>query len=182
MKRTVIVGMLATQLAVGGAGAALAQDVELEQRSLSGPRLGLTVVTGNRSQDLLQRYSLDPLMSQFGWHFEQAIKPHTGGPMFVIEEVLLVGAVEQQTAIPSVSLIMGIRMPGGFEFGIGPNATPAGSALAIGIGKSIQYGAVALPLNLAIVRSPGSVRISFLFGYAIEQRRDLRQGMDGSAR
>jgi hypothetical protein len=147
-----------------------AQDdsLQLEQRNISGPRIGLTYVSGRRADSVLRENGLAPLLSQFGWHFEQIVRPRTGGPMFVIEEVLLVGAVDQGTAIPSASLLMGIRFPSGLEFGMGPNITPTGTALAIGVGKSLRYGAVAIPLNVAWVHSPGANRWSFIFGYAMD--------------
>ncbi len=152
-----------------------AQRPELEQISLSGPRLGVTYVTGPVGRAKLAEHDLDPLISQFGWHFEQVVRPRSGGPLFVIEEVLLIGAVDQGTAIPSATVLLGIRMPSGFEFGMGPNATPVGTGLAIGIGKSLQYGGVSLPLNLAVVRSPGALRISFIFGYALQSARRTRE-------
>lgn len=145
-----------------------AQRPVLEHRSMSGPRLGLTYAFGPTADSALQANDLQPVLSQFGWHFEQQVVPRGGGPEFVIEEVFLVGAVEQRTAIPSASFLMGIRMPSGFEFGLGPNLSPTGSALVIGIGKSINYGGVSLPINFAFVRSPGAVRMTVLVGYALE--------------
>lgn len=173
MSRTMIVALA---LALAAAPAAAQDSQAVEQRSNSGPRVGLTYVTGPAGRRALADNGLEPLMSQFGWHFEQITRPIGGGPMFVIEEILLIGAVDQGTAVPSLSLLMGIRMPSGWEFGVGPNITPVGSALAIGIGKSLRYGAVTLPLNIAIVRSPGAVRWSFLFGYALESNRRAGAG------
>lgn len=165
MKRTF--GILGVAL-VTGAAMLSAQRTVLEHRSMSGPRLGLTYAFGRTADSVLQANNLEPVLSQFGWHFEQQVVPQGGGPMFVIEEVFLVGAVEQRAAIPSASFLMGIRMPNGFEFGLGPNLSPTGSALVIGIGKSINYGGVSLPLNFAFVRSPGAVRMTVLVGYALE--------------
>jgi hypothetical protein len=160
-------GILGVAL-VTGAATLSAQRPVLEHRSMSGPRLGLTYAFGPRADSVLREHGLQPVLSQFGWHFEQQVVPRGGGPEFVIEEVLLVGGVEQRTAIPSATVLMGIRMPNGFEFGLGPNLSPTGSALAIGIGKSISYGGVSLPVNLALVRSPGATRMTVLVGYALE--------------
>lgn len=150
------------------AQAVLAQRPELIRRSMEGPRLGLTYVSGGRAEAVLRDRGLDRLMSQFGWHFEQQVFPSGYGPAFVIQEVLLVGAVEQAAVVPSATLLMGIRMPGGFEFGLGPNLAPVGPALAVGIGKSLNYGGVSLPINLAVVRTPGALRTTILVGYAIQ--------------
>jgi len=140
----------------------------LLRRSMEGPRLGVTFVGGSRADARLRQYGLSPMMSQFGWHFEQDVSPASSGPEFVVEEVLLVGAVEQNALMPSATLLMGIRLPGGFEFGIGPNLSPLGSGLALGIGQTITYGSVRLPINLAVVRSPGALRTTLLVGYAIQ--------------
>jgi len=61
----------------------------------------------------------------------------------------------------------------GFEFGMGPNAIITGgenvlkTALVLGVGYTIHYGEVNLPLNLAFVKGPDGNRFSFIFGYAI---------------
>jgi hypothetical protein len=142
----------------------------LEAREISGPRLGFTYMTGPTAKQKLADNNLDPFMSLFGWHFEQIVRPQSGGPMFVIQEVVLVAGVDQGTAIPTGSLLFGIRFPGGLEFGMGPNLSPMGTALAVGIGKSFRYGGVTIPINLALVRSQGALRYTFLFGYAIRRR------------
>ena len=141
----------------------------LMRRSMEGPRLGVTFVTGSRADARLREYGVNPFMSQFGWHFEQDVSPASSGPEFVVEEVLLLGAVEQNTLVPSATLLMGIRLPRGFEFGIGPNVSPLGSGLALGIGQTLTYGDVRLPINLAVVRSPGALRTTLLLGYAIQR-------------
>ena len=142
----------------------------LEERALDGPRLGFTYITGPAARQKLAENHLDPFMSLFGWHFEQIVRPKAGGPMFVIQQLLLVAGVDQGTAVPSASLLLGIRFPGGFEFGMGPNATPVGLALAMGIGKSLHYGGVTIPINIGLARSQGSLRTTFLVGYAIRRR------------
>jgi hypothetical protein len=167
--------LLATAAALAlGAGTLAAQgpeDVVLEQRSMSGPRLGITFVTGARGREVLAEHDLSSPLSQFGWHFEQITRPQGGGPSFVVEEVFLLGAVEQATVVPAATLLFGIRFPNGFEFGMGPNATPIGTALAIGAGWRLEYGGVAVPFNVALVTSPGALRISLLTGYALRTRR-----------
>jgi hypothetical protein len=171
MTRTIGTALLAVVL---GAAPLVAQgddaEVVLQQRSMSGPRMGVTFVSGARGREVMAEHSLTSPMSQFGWHFEQITRPRGGGPMFVVEEVLLFGAVEQGTIVPAGTLLLGIRFPNGFEFGMGPNATPVGTALAIGVGYRLQYGGVAVPFNVALVTSPGALRISVLTGYALRQR------------
>ena len=156
------------------ASALPAQVPVLERRSMSGPRLGITFVTGSRGEDVLRQHNLSSPMSQFGWHFEQQVAPRGEGPAFVIEEVFLVGAVEQKAVVPAGTVLFGIRMPSGLEFGMGPNVTPVGTALAMGVGTSIKYGGVSIPLDFAVVTSPGATRFSFLIGYALQTSGGLQ--------
>jgi hypothetical protein len=144
-----------------------------QQRSLDGPRMGFTYMAyikpGSDADREFTDRGLDHLMSLFGWHVEQIIRPQQGGPMFVIQEVAMVAGVDQGLFIPSGSVLFGIRFPSGLEFGMGPNMTPLGPAMAVGIGKSLRYGGVSLPFNIAIVRSKDALRTTFAFGYAIRR-------------
>ena len=148
--------------------------VEFHSRNLGGPRIGVTVVTGNGElwRDL-EANSVGRVISQFGWHFEYQVIPRGGGPQFVIELVPMIGGVEYGKVIPGGSLAMGIRLPNGFEFGLGPNVVVTGgtdavkSGLLLAIGKSFGYGGVSIPLNLVWVRNPDGNRFSMVFGYAI---------------
>jgi hypothetical protein len=122
----------------------------------------------------LEEANLGTTISQFGWHFEWQIRPEGGGPAFVIEGVPLVGGVEYGKVIPSASLIMGVRLPNGIEFGMGPNALMSGkeevhTALVIAVGKSFNYSGVSIPLNIAYATNPEGPRISLMFGYSINR-------------
>ena len=171
MKRSTLVLTLLAALAAAPLAAQQLPDTipVLQQRTIDGPRMGFTYISGTKAEQMLADHHLDPLMSLFGWHFEQVVRPQSGGPMFVIQELLLVAGVDQGTAIPSGSFLLGIRFPSGFEFGMGPNVTPLGPAMAVGIGKSLRYGGVTIPVNFAIVRSQDSFRTAFVVGYAIRR-------------
>lgn len=168
-------GLLSSGAATVAAGQEYPEStVELERRNLGGPRIGVTYVSGNGELwQTLDHNSVGRLISQFGWHFEHQVIPVGGGPQFVIEFVPMVAGVEYGKVIPSATLAMGIRFPGGIEFGLGPNVLYTGgdevarSGLLVGIGKSIGYGGVSIPLNLVWVRNPDGNRFSFVFGYAI---------------
>lgn len=156
-------------------------EMPLNEINLGGPRIGLTYLApgGEFSRRLLEenignkKYGTP--LSQFGWEFEYLVVPTGGGPAFAIKLVPLIAGVEYGTFIPSASLVMGIRVPGGFEFGMGPNVvlTPDGlkTALVLGIGKSINYGGVSIPLDLVYTTGGGSNRVTFLFGYALRKSR-----------
>lgn len=153
--------------------------VELSEKNLGGPRLGLTVVHGRGELvTSLKENQMDRLISQFGWHFEYQVSPkQTIGPAFVVQFVPLFGGVEYGKFIPSLTTAFGIRFPSGIEFGMGPNLTVSedeykevkiASSLVLAAGISIDYSGVSIPLNLAYAISPAGNRLSFIFGYALE--------------
>ena len=147
------------------------QSVSFSTRNLSGPRLGFTVVPGNTALgQKLDENNISRIMSQFGWHFEKRVVANADGPAFVIEFLPLVGAVEYGKPIVSLNLAFGIRLPDGYEFGVGPNllfGKEVYSGLLIAAGKTLDVSGVSIPLNLAWVTSPGGARVAFMVGYAI---------------
>lgn len=175
MKQSIIFGMLAILLAVSPI---LAQEsdsfrtVSFAERNLGGPRLGLTFVPGNSSLSRdLETEGMRSMLSQFGWHFEWQVIPDGGGPQFVVQLVPLLAGVEYGKVLLSTTLGLGIRLPSGIEFGLGPNLSITGKggspALMATIGKSLDYSGVSIPINLVWVTNPDGNRISIIFGYAI---------------
>ncbi len=147
--------------------------------SLSGPRFGLTFFTDNVKQ---MKYALGiekPYLSQFGWHTEWNVTPKSGGTSLVVEYVPLVSGCEQSKFIPSMSLLMGLRIKSNsflndFEFGMGPNLLLYEiqdklfhTSLVFAIGKSFDLDGIRIPVNVAWVTSQASSRLSFLIGYAL---------------
>jgi hypothetical protein len=150
-------------------------QVTFGQRNLGGPRLGITYIPGNSElQRELRDKQIGATLSQFGWQFEYQVIPDGGGPSFVVQFVPMVAGVEYGTFIPSASLALGVRMPSGVEFGLGPNLLVGGNkglntALVVAVGKSFNYGGVSIPLDLVYATSPDGNRISVIFGYAIKK-------------
>jgi hypothetical protein len=149
------------------------ERVRFSKRNLGGPRLGITVITGdNELSRHLDEKHIGRQISQFGWHFEYQIIPTGGGPQFVVQFTPLIGGVEYGKVIPGATLAMGIRFPNGYEFGLGPNVTAgtgdvSPTALVVGVGKTFNYGGVSIPLNLVYATNPDGNRVSFIIGYAI---------------
>ncbi len=146
-------------------------EVQFSKKSLGGPRLGFTYIPGN--SELAQRVKdqgMNPIISQFGWHFEHRVIANGMGPAFIIEFIPLLGAVEYGKPILSLSLMFGIRMPSGYEFGVGPNVIVApniNSGLIIALGKTFDVQGVSIPVNIAWATSPVGGRLAFIVGYAI---------------
>jgi len=116
------------------------------------------------------------MLSQFGWHFEHQVVPEGGGPRFVVEFVPLIAGVEYGKLIPSATLAMGVRMPSGVEFGLGPNLLltksepdemEVNTALVMAVGRSFDYGGVSVPVNLVLATNPDGNRVSVIIGYAV---------------
>ena len=152
------------------------ERVRFSRRNLGGPRLGITVITGDNALSRhLDEKHIGRQISQFGWHFEYQVIPAGGGPQFVVQFTPLIGGVEYGKVIPGATLAMGIRFPSGYEFGLGPNVTGgtgdlSSTALVVGIGKTFNYGGVSIPLNLVYATNPEGNRVSFVIGYAIARR------------
>jgi hypothetical protein len=140
--------------------------------NLSGPRFGVTSLSEGVIEKLKTDRSLEvrPLISQFGWQFEKQFYSKSGGITAVNEWIFLVGGLEQDVVIPSVSWIVGLRTPEGLEFGVGPNVTPAGTALVIAAGITFRSGVLNVPVNFAVVPSSAGTRVSMLAGFNFRSR------------
>ena len=80
------------------------------------------------------------------------------------------GGLEQDLVLPSLTWLVGLRTSGGTEFGIGPNVTPAGVALALAFGVTFRAGVMNVPMNIAVVPSKAGTRVSFLTGFNMRRR------------
>lgn len=131
---------------------------------LAGPRFGATFTPAGDA------------ISQFGWHFESQAGPSKHGPWFIVEKVFLIGGTDRNMFIPSATLIFGMRLPGSFEFGVGPSLTLGGyrganTGIVGAIGHSYRMGGIRIPVNVAVAAERGGeLRWTVITGWAI---RDL---------
>ena len=138
---------------------------------LSGPRFGLTLLADGVVQKLAERdIKVGPHISQFGWQFEKQFYTKDSKVTMVTEWVALVGGLEQSVALPSLSWMVGARTRDGAEFGIGPNVTPAGTALVLATGMTFRAGALNVPVNIAVVPSKSGTRVTLLSGFSLRHR------------
>ena len=140
--------------------------------NLSGPRFGVTAISDGVIKELYERrgVTVPPMISQFGWQAERAFYRSDSGVAAVTEWVVLLGGLEHDLKIPSLTWLVGVRSANGAEFGIGPNLSPAGSGLAIAAGVTFRHGYLNVPLNVAIVPSKHGTRISMLTGFNMRRR------------
>jgi hypothetical protein len=138
--------------------------------SLAGPRFGITALSPGVVDALAtEQVYLRPMVSQFGWQVERQFFATGSGLAVLNEWVGLLGGLDQGYAIPSVTWLVGIRSSEGLEFGLGPNVTPAGVALALAAGVTVRAGVVNVPLNVAIVPSYAGTRVSVLAGFTLRR-------------
>ena len=138
---------------------------------LSGPRVGITVLSPGVVDALAEReLAVRPVITQFGWQLEKQFYGKDSGLTAVTEWVLLVGGLEQSVAVPSLSWLIGLRTASGTEFGVGPNLTPAGAALAFAAGVSFRAGPMNVPLNVAVVPAKAGTRVSVLTGFNLRRK------------
>ena len=163
-------GWLLTLLACASAASQTLPPIA-RTADLSGPRFGLTLLSDGVVQELATRgIDVTPHISQFGWQFERQFFAKGGPVTMVTEWVALVGGLEQSVALPSLSWMVGVRTHDGAEFGIGPNITPAGTALVLATGMTFRAGALNVPVNVAVVPSKVGTRVSLLTGFSLRSR------------
>ncbi len=139
--------------------------------NLSGPRFGLTLLADGVVEKLGERdIHVGPHISQFGWQFEKQFYTKDSKVTMVTEWVALLGGLEQSVALPSLSWMVGARTRDGAEFGIGPNITPAGTALVLATGMTFRTGALNIPVNVAVVPSKAGTRVTLLSGFSLRHR------------
>ena len=135
---------------------------------LGGPRFGVTYISGDIS--VLEENNIDikPFITQFGWQIETRFFTLPNGTSGLIEVVGLIGGLEQNKFIPSMTGLIGFRNAQGLEFGFGPNLSLSGFALAFCGGVTIKRDYVNFPINFAVVPTQDGMRFSLLFGMNVK--------------
>ncbi len=85
--------------------------------------------------------------------------------MFLGDLIPLLGGIDQDTLIPSLTGVMGIRTPNGYEIHVGPNITPLGTAFTYVLGMTFYYADLNIPVNLAFIPTEEGTRFSLLIGF-----------------
>ena len=171
MRHAVIVLMCLASAGVASAQNVLDPPGFTKTVNLSGPRFGMTALSPGVVAELQKRkIDVDANISQFGWQFERQFYSRDSGVAAVNEWVVLLGGLDQGVVLPSLSWLVGLRTREGAEFGIGPNVTPAGVALAVAAGVTFRAGNLNVPMNVAVVPSKVGTRISVLTGFNMRRR------------
>ncbi len=98
---------------------------DVERLSLSGPRIGFTLLTGDeaniiRAESEVGGFEGRPLYFQFGYQFEVSYL-NAGKIQALFEIIPVISGVDQGVVIPSLTLLNGVRLnTNGFELAVGP--------------------------------------------------------------
>ena len=137
----------------------------------SGPRFGVVYLGGTLTDTVAARArkSVRSLVSFFGWDFQYQIGRNSGGPQPLTDFLVGVGGLEQGVVLPSVSFVIGMRLPNAVEFGVGPNVSGAGPALVLTAGITRRMGTVAVPIDVAVVPSSIGTLVSVTTGFNVSR-------------
>jgi len=180
MSRATLV-LAAAALLVGGAPVSAqsrpevpeAQRVrKLPRQHLSGPRFRFTTFTGDVAEQR-NAAGLEPIMSQFGWQFENQVVSLESGNRALLEGLVLLGGLEQGEFNMSFAGLAGFRSEAGVEFGAGPNfnfnrdTEEWTTSMLVAAGATMPFGDVYVPVNVAMGLAKGGPRITALMGWII---------------
>ena len=135
---------------------------------LAGPRVGVTYLTPGFMSEELET----SIITQYGWQWESRFADN-GNIAGLVEWVVVVGGMEQQMFLPSISSLVGVRTGEGMEYAVGPNLSATGINMVFTIGKNFKSGDLNFPVNLAFVPNgnvwgedeESGARISIMVGF-----------------
>lgn len=148
-----------------------------------GPRVGFTYIFTEPDDfnSAMQEIYSDPnreyfpLITQFGINLEQRIRLGQTRSHFALQELILIGGIDQNIPIPSMNFLIGFRSGAGLEIGIGPNLSmindngEVGVSLSViyAIGWTFSFSGVNVPLNVAVMPTPkdGHLRLTLMSGF-----------------
>lgn len=141
----------------------------------AGPRFGLVHIMDEATQAKLKENNAGSVVTAWGWQFEYEYLNTGGGTTGLVEFVPLVLGLESGIALPSVTVLLGVRLDNGLEIGFGPNVgvavrgegekVAAGVGMTGAIGTTLRSGRMNFPINLAALRNENGYRVSLLVGW-----------------
>jgi hypothetical protein len=160
---------------------AFAQDEDKEPWFWVGPRVGLTgvIATLEDFNGFIQAMypserSYFLLYSQIGLGVEQRIRLGESKSHLSFQEVLLVGGLDQNIALPSFTIFMAFQSSFGLVFGLGPEIGIRGEeekivptlSLFYALGWNFSFRGITIPVILTVVPTPfeRKPRLSLLSG------------------
>ncbi|MEK7703101.1 MAG: hypothetical protein AAB317_03980 [Nitrospirota bacterium] len=141
---------------------------KFEEVNLSGPRVGFTHFTKGLRKQILEEEGVEvrSLVAQFGWHFEKTISMNEEGPMLVFTLAPLLGGVDHNISLTTVSGLVGIRGASGMEISMGPTWFEDETAVTYAVGTHVRSGHLKIPFNLSVTPLQEGTSITFLTGFS----------------
>jgi hypothetical protein len=136
----------------------------------SGPRIGMAYLTRGSETARRLNKSFSPLTSVFGWQFERPIDVGPRGWRVMTELVPLVGGLEQNVPLPSLTWLVAARKPNGIELGVGPTITGAGTQVTFAGGVTKVVGDVDIPVNFAFAPARRGAVLLLTAGFNTRRR------------
>jgi hypothetical protein len=178
MKRfaVVMIGMLLA------AHVAFAQDDSEEAKLLYGPRVGASYVVVDAekfSEEIEYIYSgrsgFFNGFAEVGAAATHLVPLGETENYFTVQEVFLIGALDQNIALPSFKFLMGFRSMFGAEGSVGPFITVTGDedgmklkfSIAYTVGFSLELAGTRIPISVSYIpsRSYYNPRITLVTGF-----------------
>lgn len=170
LRKLLVIALLLAPAVPAVAHAQGSYPIENEEVRRSGPRYGViwlspqiadSVTAHNKNQ------KINPTTSLFGWEFQRELLRNPKGIVPVSSLVLGLAGLDQGLVLPSATWVVGMRTPEDIEFGIGPNVSPAGAALAVSAGMTFHSGQLNIPFDLTYVSSKLGTRFSLTTGFNV---------------
>ncbi len=149
-------------------------------KSVFGPRIGVSYYFTS-SEDFTSMVNetyegeYNPIYTLFGAILEQRILLGETQRHFAIQEMVLVGGLEQSITIPIAALMIGFRGGSGIELGVGPIASLTGIGVICAVGWTFSYKGAFVPVDLHVVipnqRRPAVLGITTGFNFITKKSR-----------
>ncbi len=107
-------------------------------------------------------------LSLVGYHFESIKEIRSSSNKLILQGVLLVAGIGQGWAIPSGSLLFGVRSPKYYEISFGGNFSQLDPSIVIACGKTFKYDGAKIPINLSAAISSDNVRVMLTTGFVVK--------------
>ena len=150
-------------------------DEIIDKLKMSGPRVGLTFLTGKSATPKDEGGQWDyPMITQIGWQFESRFFTTDGGLTGLTEIIPLIGGIDQNEFKPSLSFLFGVRGNGGTEIAVGPhiaipisNKDDIDTSFIFAVGVTRRQGNIFFPINLAFIPHRNGARFTVTVGWNV---------------
>lgn len=133
-------------------------------RTLTGPRYGLTYVTGEAFSELKNFYHVSAeTLSQVGWLHEFVLRDSQGSYLHLAQAELMISGLEGHVALPSLSALYLLRTADNTDFGMGIHVGAFGTGIVFDLGKAFDMGGNRIPIQFLLKQYSNGTELSLNF-------------------